>query len=72
MADVRLLSVARMGGTIVLDFSKELAAAGTGGVFEDELHRLLAAASSARTPPPPRLEDYRVLIDGVPLDRIAR
>ena len=71
LAHVRLLSVERVGGTIVLDFSRELAAAGTGGVFEDELHRLLAAASSARTLLP-RLEDYRVLVDGVPLDKIAR
>ena len=69
---VRLLSVARAGNTIELDFSKELAAGGTGGVFEDELHRLLVAASSARSSPPPRVEDYRVLIDGVPLESRAR
>jgi hypothetical protein len=67
---VKLLSVSRAGNTIVLDFSGELLSAGTGGAFEDEVHRLIAAASSARSAPRPAVEDYRILVKGVPLDAL--
>jgi hypothetical protein len=67
---VKLLSVSRAGNTIVLDFSGELLSAGTGGAFEDEVHRLITAASSARSSPRPALEDYRILVKGVPLDAL--
>ena len=67
---VKLLSVSRAGNTIVLDFSGELLAAGTGGTFEEEIHRLITAASSARSSPRPAVEDYRILVKGVPLDAL--
>ena len=67
-ADVRLLSVRRDVNTIVLDFSDELLAVARGAELEDTLHRLMGAASSARTSPRPRVEDYRILINGVPLE----
>ena len=70
VSQTKLLSVSRAGNAIVMDFSGELLSGGTGGVLEDELHRLLAAASSARSTPRPAVEDYRILITGVPLDAL--
>lgn len=67
-AGVRLLSVRRDGESVVLDFSDALLTAAPGGVLEDTLHRVLTAASSSRTSRP-RVEDYRILINGVPLER---
>lgn len=66
---VRLLSVRRQDASIVLDLSDELLAVRRGGELEDTLHRLLAAASSARSLPRPPVEDYRILINGVPLEK---
>lgn len=68
-AGVRLLSVQRRGESIVLDLSDELLAGGRGGELEDALHRVMLAASGARTPPRPRVEDYRILVNGVPLEQ---
>ena len=78
---VRLLSVARDDGrAIVLDFTGELLAGGTGRVLEDALHQIVAAASAARVAAaregdnatPGRVDDYRVLINGVSLDSYLR
>jgi hypothetical protein len=66
---VRLLSVGRQGESIVLDFSNQLLAAGT-GELEDTLHRLLTVASSSRTSRS-QVEDYRILVNGVPPVRAA-
>lgn len=67
---VRLLSISRQtGGRIVIDFSRELLAAGTGRPLEDALHQILLAASAARTPAAGRVDDYRVLVDGTELER---
>jgi hypothetical protein len=69
-AGVRLLSVSReTGGRIVMDFSGELLAAGTGRPLEDALHQIFLAASAARTPAAERVDDYRVLVDGTELER---
>jgi spore germination protein GerM len=66
---VRLLSLSRAGaGAIVMDFSGELAAGGRGKALEDALQQILLAASNARTPTADRVDDYRVLINGVTLD----
>jgi hypothetical protein len=76
---VRLLSIAR--GTdrqIVLNFSRELLAGGTGRTLEDALHQVLAAASRARAvtsdpagaPAAGRLDDFRVLVDETDLERL--
>jgi hypothetical protein len=56
----------------VLDFNKALLAGGTGRALEDALHQILAAASSARTPAPNRIDDSRVLIDGIALETYRR
>ena len=70
---VRLLSVSRTdGGAIALDFSRELLAGGTGRVLEDAVHQILAAASRARPATANRIEDYRVLINGLPLESYLR
>ena len=65
---VRLLAVRRQGESIVLDFSDELLTAAPGGELEDTVHRLLTVASSSRVSRP-RVEDYRILVNGVPLER---
>ena len=68
-ASVQLLSVRRQGESIVLDISEELLVVARGGELEDVLHRLMAAASSVRTQPRPRVEDYRILVNGAPFER---
>jgi hypothetical protein len=70
---VRLLSIARGDGrAIVMDFNDALAAQGRGRVLEDALHQVFTAASSVRPAEPRRVDDYRVLIHGVPLDAYLR
>jgi hypothetical protein len=70
---VRLLSITRGNtGSIVMDFSRELLAAGTGSELEDALHHILTAASSVQTSSAHGVKDYRVLIDGVALESHLR
>ena len=69
---VRLLSVERDDRAVVLDFSGELLAGGTGRVLEDAIHQIVVAASAARGGADGRAEDYRVLIDGVGVDAYLR
>ena len=70
---VRLLSITRRDdGAVVLDFSGELLAGGTGRVLEDSLHQIFTAASSARPPAAERVDDYTVLVNGVSLDSYLR
>lgn len=70
---VRLLSITRGNtGSIVMDFSRELLAAGTGPELEDALHQILTAASSVQTSSANGVKDYRVLIDGVALESHVR
>ena len=68
-AGVRLLSISRgPNQSIVMNFSDELVSAGTGRVLEDALHQILMAASTVRPQTVDRIDDYRVLIKGVPLE----
>jgi hypothetical protein len=67
-AGVSLLAVRRQGDSIVIDMSEQLLAVARGGGLEDALHRVMTAASSARTSRP-RVEDYRILVNGVPLEQ---
>jgi hypothetical protein len=70
---VRLLSITRRDdGAVVLDFSGELLAGGTGRVLEDSLHQIFTAASSARQPAAERVDDYTVLVNGISLDSYLR
>ena len=70
---VRLLSVAReKERAIVMDFSTELLAGGTGRVLEDALHQIFAAASAARLALADRVDDYRVLVNGSALETYLR
>ena len=67
---VRLLSIARGDArSVVMDFSAELLTGGTGRVLEDALHQIVTAASSVRAAA--RSHDYRILINGVPLDTLV-
>ena len=68
-AGVRLLSISRgPNQSVVMNFSGELVSGGTGRVLEDALHQILTAASTARPQTADRIDDYRVLIKGVPLE----
>jgi hypothetical protein len=70
---VRLRSIERRGdASIVMDFSAQLLAEGTGRVLEDSLHQIFTAASNARQPAADRLDDYQVLVNGVPLETYRR
>jgi hypothetical protein len=69
---VRLRSVSRRDAAIVLDFNAALLAAGTGRVLEDSLHQIFTAASSVRAAVPDREDDFRVLVDGLPLETYLR
>jgi hypothetical protein len=70
---VRLVSITRADtGSIVMDFSRELLAAGPGPELEDALHQILTAAASVQTSSANGVKDYRVLIDGVALESYLR
>ena len=69
---VRLRSIARRDAAIVMDFNAALLGGGTGKVLEDSLHQIFSAASSVRPARPDRVDDYRVLVDGVPLETYLR
>ena len=69
---VRLRTVARRDSAIVLDFNAALLAGGTGRVLEDSLHQIFTAASRVRPPVANRVDDYRVLVDGLPLETYLR
>ena len=69
---VQLRSVARRDAAIVMDFNAALLRGGTGKVLEDSLHQIFSAASSARAAVPNRVDDYRVLVDGLPLETYLR
>ena len=69
---VRLRSVSRRDAAIVLDFNAALLASGTGRVLEDSLHQIFTAASSVRAAVPDRVDDFRVLVDGLPLETYLR
>lgn len=71
-AGVRLRSIGRRDGAIVLDFSAALLAGGTGRTLEDSLHQIVMAASNARTADPFRVDAYTVLVDGAPLESYLR
>jgi hypothetical protein len=65
---VRLLSVAEdAAGTIVLNLSGELLASPL-RVIEDSVRQILLAASSAREPREERVDDFRILVNGVTLE----
>jgi hypothetical protein len=71
-AGVRLRSVVRRDAAIVMDFNAALLGGGTGKVLEDSLHQIFLAASSVRPAVPNRTDDYRVLVDGLPLETYLR
>jgi hypothetical protein len=67
---VRVLSIVRgPEAQIVMDFSRELLAAGTGRSLEDALHQIFLAASAGRTPAAGRVDGYKVLVDGTEIER---
>ncbi len=69
----RLLSLSRGADrVVVMNFSEALTAGGRGKVLEDALHQIFTAASEVRRDTPNRVDDYRVLIRGVPLDADLR
>lgn len=64
---VRLLSVTEdANGAIVLNLSGELLTRST-RVIEDSLRQILSAASAAREPRPGRVDEFKVLVNGVML-----
>jgi hypothetical protein len=69
---VRLRSIDRRNGAIVLDFNAALLAGGTGRTLEDSLHQIFTAASNARPAAPNRADAYTVLVDGAPLESYLR
>lgn len=64
---VRLLDVKVEGNRVTLNFSKELLSKGTGSVLEDALHQILSPLSDVV--PEIKNGEYRILVDGVPLDK---
>lgn len=70
---VRLLSITRSSTeSIVLDFSKELLADGTGPALEDAVHQILTAAWVAPRSATAPVAGYEILVNGVPLESYLR
>jgi hypothetical protein len=64
---VRLLAVTQDEDVIVLNLSAELLTSST-RVIEDAVRQILMAASSARDPRNGRVDEFRVLVNGVTLE----
>ncbi|MEW6321701.1 MAG: hypothetical protein AB1635_11530 [Acidobacteriota bacterium] len=68
---VRLLGISQdAAGPLVLNFSQELIASGTGPPLEDALHRVLTVAADAYDGSSDL--EFRVLIEGRPLEEYLR